>query len=676
MKISAKLLGSVLIIFVAAFGGLAYLADRSARSALVFEAAQQLEVVRRSRAEALTTYFNSSYDGLKAAAGGVTPDVLLHEMPRAIRRLPREVDGDTSDRRARLIDYYKTTIEPGLIRSGIAWPSAEGYVSRLGEEAIALQSEAFVGADAHRTAYGALHAQYHPRVVDFARSSNWLNVILVTADGTVVYTMQKGIELGVNLRSDPWKGTRLADAVEHAIHSDARDRRFFTDYAPYAPAFGTPMSFMSTPVFGTHDTDGLLGAIVLFVSLNEIERTLTEHSGFGSTEETYAVGPDLRMRSSSRFHAEPTSLKLVVDTDAVHRALAGEAGTIQQLDYRKERVLSSFAPLSFAGVTWAILAEIDIKEVLIPARALRLRIVWLFVAFTAVAGALLVFVLRRVVLAPIGTLTHAAQRIEHGDFEQPVALDTADEFGQLGRVVNTMMGSVRSSLHSTQARLAESQIDLRQVAARLNNVREQERSRLARDVHDQLGQALTAFKMDVAEVRRRLGRDDYSGAGARLEEVSCRIDAAIDETRRLASELHPPALDDVGVIDAMRGYLLDYSRRTGIAGTFDADVAPAAPPLPKDHGTALFRILQEGLTNVVRHAEATHVDVRLTVTRDEVALVVRDDGRGIPPAGQRARGLGVVGMRDRALLFGGDVSIAGEPTGTTVTARLPLAEDS
>ena len=115
MKISAKLLGSVLIIFVAAFGGLAYLADRSARSALVFEAAQKLEVVRRSRADALTTYFRSSYDALDAAAGGVTPDVLLREMPEAIRQLPRELGGDTSDRRARLIDYYKTTIEPGLI---------------------------------------------------------------------------------------------------------------------------------------------------------------------------------------------------------------------------------------------------------------------------------------------------------------------------------------------------------------------------------------------------------------------------------------------------------------------------------------------------------------------------------------------------------------------------------
>ena len=367
VKISAKLLGSVLIIFVAAFGGLAYLADRSARSALVFEAAQQLEVVRRSRAEALTTYFKSSYDGLEAAAGGVTPDVLLHEMPEAIRRLPRELGGDTSHRRARLIDYYKTTIEPGLIRSGIAWPSAETYVSRLGEAAIALQSDDIVGADAPRTAYGALHARYHPRTVGFARSFNWLNVILVTADGTVVYTMQKGIELGVNLRSDPWKGTRLADAVEHAIHADGRDRRFFTDYAPYAPAFGTPMSFMSTPVFGTHDTHRLLGAIVLFVSLTEIERTLTEHSGFGSTEETYVVGPDLRMRSSSRFHAEPTSLKLVVNTDAVQRGLAGEAGTIQQLDYRKEAVLSSFAPLSFAGVHILRLAA-DVFRDAVPAR--------------------------------------------------------------------------------------------------------------------------------------------------------------------------------------------------------------------------------------------------------------------------------------------------------------------
>jgi methyl-accepting chemotaxis protein len=275
--------------------------------------------------------------------------------------------------------------------------------------------------------------------------------------------------------------------------------------------------------------------MVLFVPLTEIERLLTERTGFTSTEETYVVGPDRLMRSSSRFHSTPTSLTLTVDTDAVRRALAGESGTIQQRDYRNVAVLSSFAPVSFAGVTWAILAEIDIDEVLIPARALRLRIFWLFAALTFAAGALLVFVLRRVVLAPIGTLTQAARRIERGDYDHPVALDTADELGQLGRVVDTMMGSVRASLHTTQARLAESQIDLRQVAERLNTVREQERSRLARDVHDQIGQALTAFKMDVAEVRRRLGRADYA---------ACR---AVDEMSALATRRsrHAPARDQL-----------------------------------------------------------------------------------------------------------------------------------
>jgi hypothetical protein len=125
VKISAKLLGSVLVIFVMAFAGLAYLVDRSARSALVSQATRQLDVVRQSRAQALTTYFKRAYDGLEGAAGGVTTDVLLREMPEALRRLPHELASDGSDRRAHLIDFYKTEVDSRMNRAGIWWPCAE-----------------------------------------------------------------------------------------------------------------------------------------------------------------------------------------------------------------------------------------------------------------------------------------------------------------------------------------------------------------------------------------------------------------------------------------------------------------------------------------------------------------------------------------------------------------------
>jgi signal transduction histidine kinase len=196
---------------------------------------------------------------------------------------------------------------------------------------------------------------------------------------------------------------------------------------------------------------------------------------------------------------------------------------------------------------------------------------------------------------------------------------------------------------------------------------------MARDIHDNLGQALTALKMDVAEIRRRLDAGESASIRERLTEMSALIDTSVDDVRRVAAELRPVVLDDLGFVGAIRAYLIDVERRAAIRcvlWTPSGDV-----PIAGDRATALFRILQEALTNVVRHAEATRVDVSLTVEDGRVRLVVRDNGRGVPAAAVTdPRSLGLLGMRDRAVLIGGDVSVCGGPgAGTTVTVELPLA---
>jgi PAS domain S-box-containing protein len=225
---------------------------------------------------------------------------------------------------------------------------------------------------------------------------------------------------------------------------------------------------------------------------------------------------------------------------------------------------------------------------------------------------------------------------------------------------------------ASETRLHDALAQLRAVSTRLNVVREQERARIAREIHDELGQALTALKMDVAEVRRRLKAADVSGADARLTEMSTRIDAASDDVRRVITELRPVILDEMGIVAAIKSHL-DNVQRRGLTecvltvDRHDLDIAD-------DVATAVFRIMQEAVTNVLRHAGARQVQVTLTADTASVRLSVQDDGCGMPPiAAQNPRALGIVGMRDRALLFGGDVSIASSPgQGTTVTARLPL----
>jgi signal transduction histidine kinase len=213
----------------------------------------------------------------------------------------------------------------------------------------------------------------------------------------------------------------------------------------------------------------------------------------------------------------------------------------------------------------------------------------------------------------------------------------------------------------------------RDLCARLVEAHEVERGRVARDVHDRLGQSLTALKMDLQYVNRRLSAGDRPGVEQRLGEMTAVVDEAVDEVRRVAGELRPVILDDdFGIVALMRTYLHDVERRSGLACALSTNRPELS--ISDDRATALFRILQEATTNVVRHARATRVDVELAADARTLRLVVRDDGCGIAADQQRnPRALGLIGMQDRALLFGGEVDVTtNQSGGTIVTARLPL----
>ena len=231
------------------------------------------------------------------------------------------------------------------------------------------------------------------------------------------------------------------------------------------------------------------------------------------------------------------------------------------------------------------------------------------------------------------------------------------------------------ALSASEAELRQSMADLRSLSTRLNDVREEERARIARDVHDHLGQTLTVLKMDVAEVRRRARAGAIAAVEERLTEMSTLIDEAVDDVRRVAAELRPLLLDEFDLADAIRFYLDEIGRRAGLQYEL---TAPDVVELPRERANAVFRILQEALTNVTRHAQATRVRVTLHVEGDAARLVVEDDGRGMPEAHLRRPGaLGIIGMRDRARLYGGDVVVEGSAArGTTVTAHLPLRDAS
>ena len=235
----------------------------------------------------------------------------------------------------------------------------------------------------------------------------------------------------------------------------------------------------------------------------------------------------------------------------------------------------------------------------------------------------------------------------------------------------------RLELEALMQELSLSRENLRGLAARLQAVREEERTRVAREIHDVLAQELTRLKMDITWLNRQLAQpldidkqQFFKDKLARMSEVT---DIAITSVQRIATELRPVVLDSLGLCAAVEWQAKDFEIRTGIACS--AAVPEMEHRLDRDRSTALFRILQESLTNIARHAQATRVEIDLSCEDDWMCLYVRDNGCGIRPAElSNPKSVGLLGMRERAALLGGQCVIQNRPDGgTAVEARLPFS---
>jgi len=221
-----------------------------------------------------------------------------------------------------------------------------------------------------------------------------------------------------------------------------------------------------------------------------------------------------------------------------------------------------------------------------------------------------------------------------------------------------------------EAQLRASRTALRSLATRQQAIREDERTRIAREIHDSLGQALTALKLQLAAAQESATTEAPALSG-RLSETALMVDDLVKSVRRIATELRPAILDQLGLPAAVEWLAQDFSRRTGIR--CQTTNLPSNATITGELATALFRIVQEALTNVLRHAGATRVDIELGMKSDCVTLEINDDGSGITEAGTVGPGsLGILGMRERAAAIGGVLEVAPrEHGGTRVAAWFP-----
>lgn len=393
------------------------------------------------------------------------------------------------------------------------------------------------------------------------------------------------------------------------------------------------------------------GTVILEIPATEINHIMLQNNsriGLGRSGEAYLVGNDFLMRSASRF-INGSLLRIPVRSETVTLALKGQTGASITNDYRGIRVFSAYEPLAVEGLNWVVLAEIDYDEAMIPVTGLRNDILLVSVIISIL---ILGFaqVITKLVTQPIIRLKNAAARLGEGNFDNKVSIHSKDEIGSLAETFNTMSDQVREERRKRILALFDGQ--------------EMERRRISRELHDGLGQKLVGTKLHI----ENCDENDPSCLLKTMRETKSSLHSIVDELRRISNDLMPAALDELGLETALNNLCNDVGRQLGIEVDFDASVTSS----PDDNTAVyLFRIAQEGIHNIIKHANAGSISMQLIENRETLIMILEDDGIGFNPA-KAVKGNGLSNMKERAVLLGGTFSVESESgKGTTIRVKIP-----
>jgi signal transduction histidine kinase len=337
----------------------------------------------------------------------------------------------------------------------------------------------------------------------------------------------------------------------------------------------------------------------------------------------------------------------------------------------ENKLIASVRPI--ANTPWLMMIEFSQKVVLESASRFLQRILIIGTGLIAI-GILLAWVMSRNITRPLNELTAAASAIAGGNHSSAVNVDRRDEVGKLGRAFNAMISQVskaRKGLEQKVAETVEVSEQLRNLSAHLQNIREEERIHIAREMHDELGQLLTGFKMDVSWLRKRLAGSSDPALLEKLEGMVTLTDEAVRFVRKISAELRPSILDDLGLIPALEWHNREFEKRYNIKIDFQSHMQDLK--IPSSIATGIFRMYQESLTNVARHSGAKKVSAVLDVTDENIHLSIADDGKGFDTGTTERKTLGLLGMKERAIMIGGKLEIKSQPgRGTNILITIPV----
>jgi signal transduction histidine kinase len=349
-------------------------------------------------------------------------------------------------------------------------------------------------------------------------------------------------------------------------------------------------------------------------------------------------------------------------------------GILKYERVKGQPVLAAQAPI--VGTPW--LVQLEFSEQLVVSAANRF-LYWMIIAglILVVIAIVITTIMSRNITRPLKDLTGAVANFNVNNDPLTVLVRRNDEIGKLAQAYNAMSKQVTAAHRDLEVKVIELEdktAQLRELSAYIEKIREEERISIAREMHDELGQLLTAFKMDAVILKKRLGENITPLIAENISDMTKGVDEAIKFVRRLASDLRPRILDDLGLVAALEWFSEDFTKRYNIDVRFSS--GEENYELNPEQATALFRIYQESLTNVARHSEATMVEGTLNVHADKLRLSISDNGKGfeVQNSGKK-KSLGLLGMKERAAIIGGNLEIVSSAgKGTEVYIEIQLQQ--
>lgn len=434
----------------------------------------------------------------------------------------------------------------------------------------------------------------------------------------------------------------------------------------YDTTTGLPLMYVFAPVLRKSKIIGAVGISISADALNSILLEQNDQNGLGYSGEVYIIGSDYMMRSQSRF-LKKSVMSVKAETIPAKQVFQQNEGEMISNDYRGIPVLSSSSRLQIPGLNWAILAEIDKQEALMP--LLNLRNTLLFVSIAIVF--ILVFVsfwLSRFFTRPLLRLKTAVSQISTGQLGVQVDYQSNDELGELAGAFNEMSQKLCEQQQEITTREIQLEAERSQRIESFIEGQEKERQRLSRELHDGIGQIFVAARFQLES----MGQHEYIQKLAPYAASKKLVNQGITELRKISKGLAPSELSEFGLTSALRSLCNQMEESSGIKIIQDIDEVTL--PLSEMEATHLYRILQEALSNALKHSNASEIKVGFSFNTPLVLMQIQDNGCGFGSE-ETARGKGLANIRERASLIGANLNIDSKQNcGTKIELHYTLNE--